>query len=47
MRYTDRLIEAGIEPSVGSRGDSYDCEDDRGAVRTGLTLVTNDLVSWR
>jgi putative transposase len=24
MRYTDRLVEAGIEPSVGSRGDSYD-----------------------
>ena len=24
MRYTDRLMEAGIEPSVGSRGDSYD-----------------------
>jgi len=24
MRYTDRLTDAGIEPSVGSRGDSYD-----------------------
>jgi len=24
MRYTDRLSEAGIEPSVGSRGDSFD-----------------------
>jgi transposase InsO family protein len=24
LRYTDRLLEAGIEPSVGSRGDSYD-----------------------
>ena len=24
MRYTDRLAEAGVEPSVGSRGDSYD-----------------------
>ena len=24
MRYTDRLAEASIEPSVGSRGDSYD-----------------------
>jgi transposase InsO family protein len=24
MRYTDRLVEAGIAPSVGSRGDSYD-----------------------
>jgi putative transposase len=25
IRYTERLAEAGIEPSVGSRGDSYDC----------------------
>jgi putative transposase len=24
MRYTGRLTEAGIEPSVGTRGDSYD-----------------------
>jgi putative transposase len=24
MRYTDRLAEAGIAPSVGSRGDAYD-----------------------
>jgi putative transposase len=24
IRYTDRLVEAGIEPSVGSVGDSYD-----------------------
>jgi len=24
LRYTERLIEAGIEPSVGSVGDSYD-----------------------
>jgi transposase InsO family protein len=24
MRYTDRLTDARIEPSVGSRGDSYD-----------------------
>ena len=24
MRYTDRPSEAGIAPSVGSRGDSYD-----------------------
>ena len=24
MRYTERLTEAGIAPSVGSRGDSYD-----------------------
>jgi putative transposase len=24
IRYTERLFEAGIEPSVGSIGDSYD-----------------------
>jgi transposase InsO family protein len=24
MRYTDRLADAGLEPSVGSRGDAYD-----------------------
>lgn len=24
IRYTERLGEAGIEPSVGSKGDSYD-----------------------
>jgi transposase InsO family protein len=24
MRYTERLADAGIEPSVGTRGDSYD-----------------------
>ena len=27
IKYTERLAEAGIEPSVGSVGDSYDCED--------------------
>ncbi len=47
MRYTDRLEEAGIAPSVGSRGDSYDCEHDGGAVRLSLTHAMNDLVSWR
>jgi transposase InsO family protein len=26
IRYTERLGEAGIAPSVGSVGDSYDCE---------------------
>jgi putative transposase len=31
MRYTERLTEAGIAPSVGSRGDSYDCEHHFGA----------------
>jgi hypothetical protein len=26
IKYTERLAEAGIEPSVGV-GDSYDCEN--------------------
>ena len=26
IRYSERLEEAGITPSVGSRGDSYDCQ---------------------
>ena len=26
IKYTERLVEAGVEPSVGSVGDSYDCE---------------------
>ena len=28
IRYTERLAEAGIEQSVSSVGDSYDCEHD-------------------
>ena len=47
MRYTDRLADAGIAPSVGSRGDSYDCEHHRAAASPVLTPVTNDFVSWR
>jgi len=27
IRYTERLAEAGAVTSVGSRGDSYDCDD--------------------
>lgn len=26
IRYTERLDQAGIQPSVGSRGDSYDTQ---------------------
>ena len=37
IRYTERLAEAGIEPSVGSVGDSYDNalagDGDRGSSR--------------
>jgi putative transposase len=30
IRYTDRLDELGAAPSVGSNGDAYDCEQNRG-----------------
>ena len=39
IRYTERLAEAGIEPSVGSRGDSYDnalAETTNGLYKTEL-----------
>ena len=29
IRYTERLCEVGIRPSVGRVGDSYDCEHNR------------------
>ncbi|WP_420453870.1 hypothetical protein [Ilumatobacter sp.] len=27
IRYTERLAEDGVVNAVGSRGDSYDCDD--------------------
>jgi hypothetical protein len=47
IRYTERLAAAGVEPSVGSVGDSYDCEHDGLAVRPGLTPAMTDFVSLR
>ena len=47
IRYTERLAEAGIEPSVGSRGDSYDnalAESVIGLYKTG---VINRRGPWR
>ena len=29
IRYTERLAEAGIAPSIGAAGDAYDCESVR------------------
>ena len=46
IRYTEQLLEAGIEPSVGSVGDSYDCETIRATWRA-WPMLTIDLVSWR
>ena len=39
IRYTERLAEAEAVASVGSKGDSYDCEDRVCATAWGLTLV--------
>ena len=39
IRYTERLTEAGVEPSVGSVGDSYDnalAETINGLYKTGV-----------
>ncbi|QDJ12173.1 hypothetical protein HVPorG_04559a (plasmid) [Roseomonas mucosa] len=51
IRYTERLLgptytSDGIEPSVGSVGDSYDCETIRATWRA-WPMLTIDLVSWR
>ena len=37
IRYSERLDEEGAVTSVGSKGDSYDCEKTCGAVPWGLT----------
>jgi len=47
VRYGERLAEIGAVPSIGSVGDSYDCDDPVAAAPGGLTLVTTDLVSLR
>ncbi len=47
IRYADRLAANDIVASVGSKGDSFDCEHDGVAVQAGLTLVSNDFVSLR
>ena len=39
IRYTERLAEAEAVASVGSRGDSYDCEHRDCATTWGLTLA--------
>ena len=47
MRYTDRLADAGIEPSVGSRGDAYDnalAESVIGLFKTEVIRLTGP---WR
>jgi putative transposase len=47
MRYTDRLADAGIAPSVGSRGDSYDNALAESVIGLYKTEVIQRLGPWR
>jgi transposase InsO family protein len=47
MRYTDRLADAGIAPSVGSRGDSYDNALAESIIGQFKTEVIRRLGPWR
>lgn len=46
IKYTDRLIEAGIDPSVGSVGDSYDNAMAESVIGLYKTEVINHLGPW-
>jgi transposase InsO family protein len=47
IRYTDRLAAAGIEPSVGSVGDSYDNALAESVIGLFKTEVTRRRGPWR
>jgi len=47
MRYTDRLADAGIAPSVGSRGDSYDNALAESVIGLFKTEVIRRCGPWR
>lgn len=47
IRYTERLAEAGIEPSVGSRGDSYDSALAESVIGLYMTEVIRQRGPWR
>ena len=47
MRYTDRLTGAGIAPSVGSRGDSYDNALAESVIGLFKTEVVQRKGPWR
>jgi transposase InsO family protein len=47
IRYTDRLAEAGIEPSVGSKGDSYDNALAESVIGLFKTEVIRQRGPWR
>ena len=47
IRYTDRLADAGIELSVGSRGDAYDNALAESVIGLFKTEVIRRLGPWR
>jgi len=47
IRYTERLAEAGIEPSVGSKGDSYDNAMAESIIGLFKTETIHRLGPWR
>jgi len=47
IRYTDRLLDAGIEPSVGSVGDSYDNAMAESVIGLYKTEVIRRQGPWR
>lgn len=47
IRYSERLAEAGIEPSVGSKGDSYDNAMAESVIGLFKTEVIHRLGPWR
>lgn len=47
IRYTERLAEAGIEPSVGSIGDSYDNAPAESIIGLFKTEVIGKRGPWR
>jgi putative transposase len=47
LRYTDRLGDAGIAPSVGSRGDSYDNALAESVIGLFKTAVIRRVGPWR
>ena len=47
MRYTERLAAAGIAPSVGSRGDSYDNALAESVIGLYKTEVSQRRGPWR
>ena len=47
IKYTERLVEAGIDPSVGSVGDSYDNALAESTIGLFKTEVINFLGPWK